>query len=740
MFHTFVNTPVLSTTVGADAGLPMQAPPGGAIACGPGSSHVINSPGQCNLGGNATATTESVSAATGVVQPAGTANTEAAVLPWHSPLASVYPEWSTGDLQLDQWLQLKMQSQEVFVKLAQIPVRDRRQLVSASRRKEDDIMNMTSYILGCIRKVHGGSPAALVRNAQHTGQQPHVGQMAAQARPPATPQQMLPGLALLPARQQQQSMSPTTATRDAQPQALSIAQPMAANGKLHLDPITLSPKPASNEPHVPERSQACNAPEWVRNAMNDSDKPSAFVAAVLQQLPPVLRTVLDGLQNPGLQYRLCFALVLDGSGWADPGPAMEALLRTYSVLAPGSQIETALGKAGGTLKLVLLHCCNGLGTSHLVMHAALRILATSRPGIEIDIVENFAFEIHKRTLSLQTALTEALGVAVQQVGDIALLPLLVQQSAPRWQQKKAVICFINSWPCKNTSRAAPMKDRPAGSGLHMQHSRKMWDIDNAMHVLQQMKTEAHYIAHMTEYPQCGNEAGEDTIDKIFGKAFVSNPSCYGGASRARNIRTSPSKLGLKMFHHPINPHAPIDGWTWCGNGEGMESKHPQLTLRSYITALMETQLYGTRQLEPWEANTLARMRMVHGTTGKVNYISRAFWLLWLGFDKTPVPEIADAQLPCLGNISLATGSPAKVDSPGCTTCGEKRYCKNCEELMQMLGQAWHVRSMTDVAAAWLDKMVARHCQNDLSVEWPTRPEAPPHTCGPHCEHNPRPGF
>ena len=185
-----------------------------------------------------------------------------------------------------------------------------------------------------------------------------------------------------------------------------------------------------------------------------------------------------------------------------------------------------------------------------------------------------------------------------------------------------------------------------------------------------MKTEAHYIAHMTEYPQCGNEAEEETIDEIFGKAFVSNPSCYLAASRARNIRTAPNKLDLKMYHHPIDPHAPIDGWTWCGNGEGSDAKHPQLTLRSYITALMETELYGTRQLEQWETNTLARMRIRHGTMGKIHYISRAFWLLWLGFNQTPVPEIADAQLPCLGNISLATGAPAKVDTPGSSTCGE----------------------------------------------------------------------
>ena len=273
----------------------------------------------------------------------------------------------------------------------------------------------------------------------------------------------------------------------------------------------------------------------------------------------------------------------------------------------------------------------------------------------------------------------------------------------------------------------------------MQHSRKMWDIDHAVHLLQQMKMESHFIAHMTDYPQCGNEAEEDMIDKLFGKAFVSNPACYGGASRARNMRTAPSNLDVKMYHHPIDPKAPIDGWVWNGNGEG-DNRHPQVTLRSYITVLIEIRLFETRELEEWELQTLRKMRMTRADTGAEHYVSRDFWLLWLGFNKTPVAKIAETQLPCLRCIHDATGQAGTADTPGVSSCGAKRYCANCETLCNMLGQAWHVRSMTDVAAAWLSKIAMRHCKNDTSVEWPDRPDVAPHTCGPHCEHNPRPGL
>ena len=149
--------------------------------------------------------------------------------------------------------------------------------------------------------------------------------------------------------------------------------------------------------------------------------------------------------------------------------------------------------------------------------------------MEIEIVENYAFEVDSSALKLQAALIQSLGIQVQQVGDIALLPLLAQQSAPRWAQLQAVVCFINSWPCKNTSRAAPFKDRPAGSGLHMQHSRKMWEIDHAMHALAETKINPHHIAHMAEHPQCGNKGDEATINKISGEPFVWNPQCHNSA-------------------------------------------------------------------------------------------------------------------------------------------------------------------------------------------------------------------
>jgi hypothetical protein len=386
-----------------------------------------------------------------------------------------------------------------------------------------------------------------------------------------------------------------------------------------------------------------------------------------------------------------------------------------------------------------LHCCNGLGTSHIVMQGALRILRTSRPDVKICIVDNFAFEVEEHALKMQSALLQVMGHPCVQVGGIEKLPLLVQQCGPRWLKSDVVVCFVNSWPCKNTSRAAPLKNRPEGSGLHMQHSRRMWDIDQGIFLLHNMQMVPHRIAHFTEYPQCGNAGEEAVVDRLFGKAFVSNPSCYRAANRARNMRTAPGNLEVKLYHHPIEPKGPLNGWTWCGNNKN-DDKFPQVTLRSYIVALVENEVYQSRELEEFEKQTLSRCRMRHEDGQRTAYISRDFWMLWLGFDQTPVPKIAADLLPCLGYVQVATGTAGVVNTCGVSMCCTDRYCKNCEQVLLMLGQAWHVQSMTDVAVAWLDKIIARHCLGDSSIDWFGRPPEPSHSCGPMCSENPRPGI
>ena len=285
-----------------------------------------------------------------------------------------------------------------------------------------------------------------------------------------------------------------------------------------------------------------------------------------------------------------------------------------------------------------------------------------------------------------------------------------------------------------------MPDRPAGSGLHMEHSRQMWPIDHAVVMLKQMGFPSDRLGHLTEYPQCGNAEEEGVVTKLFGQPIVANPKWYGAANRARKIRMSPATTdNIKRYHPNIDPAKPIGDWKWVGNGSGCAETFPVVTLRSHMIVLVEQLMFELRPLAEWEQTAVDRIKMQHVSTGEVRFISRAFWLLWLGFEGTPLPKIVDEIWPCFEHILAATGEQLAATSQDASACGAHRWCRNCEILFQHLGQAWHVQSLTDCAVGWLSRVLDYHVQGDRSVAWFDRPDEPAHQCGPFCPHNPKQG-
>ena len=165
MFHTFTGAPLQPCAASTAVSAPLLAAPGSESTMAPQTLQHAGAPAVFNSNMAAAASANCISSASAAAPAPATGCGGTAASPLSAGLADVYPEWSTGEVQLDTWLKLKMQSQEVFNKLASIPVRDRRQLVSACKHREGGIMNMTSYVLGCIRKVQSGSQAVAQRSA-----------------------------------------------------------------------------------------------------------------------------------------------------------------------------------------------------------------------------------------------------------------------------------------------------------------------------------------------------------------------------------------------------------------------------------------------------------------------------------------------------------------------------------------------------------------------------------------------
>ena len=636
------------------------------------------------------------------------------------PAPAIGPAWSTGRHDCDQWLVANIRDPMVFAELVTIPVGERRQLVSCTMKKNPPINSPDKWVMKCINNVQQKHSQTIVPRPQASPMNYVPGPPV--AWPDSIPKMQIPGAG---------ASSLVSSATILLPGPLRSAVPLpagTADGGVISCGVMLSDS----------NLRSAQQPPWVVQGLKHLEAHSAMLRTVCQVIEePVLQQFLA--MPPSWQLKVATALLLCASAWALPSTYVQEMMR----LLPAQRQATATprqidGGKPGELNIVLLLNCVGMGTGHLVVSAALRVLKKLHPDVAVNVVSVFSFEIDADALVVESALIKDMGVTASQLGDVAGLPQLITQCGLQWKTAGCFPLLLNSWPCKNTSRAASMPGRPDGSGLHMQHSRAMWPIAHA-HMILARQFGSSGFGHLTEYPQCGNAGEERTVDTYFGTAFENNPRVYNAANRPRRIRTSPSAHSIQQHHAMIDPHGPFDGWSWCGNGQQEVIKAPLVTLRSHLIRLAESTVFGDRVLQEFEVQALDRCRMRHADTGEIRLINRRFWLHWLGMAQSPIEKILDSLWPCLQSIHSASGMPAELIAGG-EPCGKSRWCMHCERCYEMLGQAWHLTSMADCLVAVIKQIIAKHVHHQEAVQFFDTPDHEPHMCGPSCVSNPKLGF
>ena len=345
--------------------------------------------------------------------------------------------WSTGMVHLDQWLQQHMMEDCVFDHLAQLPMAERRAWVGATMNRQSTILNVTKYILACCKKKSASPMGA-------PGGQAPLADMARAVRAVARPWRNEAGNVNARGWAGSYSLHGAAGTQLQQAVPQQTSMHIFGQGQQlvqHASPMFAQPAMPPAMPPAVVAGPEAEPPEWVKDAMVDVSKPSAFVSKVKAQLTPAQQTIVGSLPCAS-QHRLCFALVLLRSSWAEPGSAMEVLLRTYGQLLPEQGIGSQLAAVKKELRMVVLHCCSGIGTSHIVMQGAMRILATARPDVRCSVVESYSFEVDADALSVESGLITEMGLACSQLGSIDNLPVLLQQNGPRWLQMNLLVAFL----------------------------------------------------------------------------------------------------------------------------------------------------------------------------------------------------------------------------------------------------------------------------------------------------------
>ncbi len=640
-------------------------------------------------------------------------------LPTATPLSTTLTAavgWHANCPAEEQWFLASGVDPAVLEELATLSMKDRRQIMIGTMKKNPQYVD--SWVRKCVATAKEQSPYG----------RPEPYQVY---RPPPPP-------TVLPTPMLLHSLPPP-------PTPAMVHSPGGSSSTMGSPAQGISP--VRTEPALWAGSGGAvgQPPVWATQAYQNKDEPSQMLKLVMNQLDGPTTMALSFLPVK-LQLHVGMATIIAPTAWNNPTQHVQQCLKVINMLTPpavpASPAPTTEPPTGSTLKLVVLHCCVGIGTSHLVLNAAVALLRRSRPLVRIEIPEVYSFETDEQAKLMESSVAASLRMTYTPCGDVLNLPEVVRQKKGGWKAQGLRVLFMNSWPCKNTSKAARPRERPPGSGLHMEHSRAMWPIVEAMSNLRPEFSERE-LYHFTEYPECGNMGEEQTINEFFGEPLKHDTGYYK-VSRSRNVRSNPGPLAPVHNHAPHDPAMKEDEWSWKGNHDGNamreSSDYPTVVLRSFLPKLMTMAVFeGLSGLQHGERASLYSMKMVHGPTGEERYIGRAFWFRWLGHSATPIVAAANQHYPCLQWIISSTGGPCPQGVDGGESCGKQRYCSNCETLTRLLGQSWHFPSMVDGTTSLLEAIIDNTGATAAPGGRWVWPSGPTHKCGPSCPENPHKG-
>jgi hypothetical protein len=637
--------------------------------------------------------------------------------------ASFYPGspvWTTGSVQVDNAFGKLTIDHNILLQLGQLSVQERSTMITGTLKKNPSHPN--AWLNKCLSNSTRGSAGSA--NGVSQAQQP---------RRVASP--MMHGPPIKVCRLEQ---NPLPQAKQETPQASAVLPIVAV-----VHPVT----PPDVEEGIPifykipigPGASVC-MPEWVREGLLCIDDPQALLSQVCTRFDEQVGQSFFQ-HTPRLQVMMIVSLLFNAHMWTDVNAGMSQLLMLHDGALGNPEVAiVGLEEVKCVLQLIVIHNCSGVGTGFLVFHTALKMFATQFPGTEFKVVEEHSFEIDPVAMKVQQRVAELMSITVEFHPDVNELPDLISKNKQAWAGKK--LLMLNSFPCKNTSTASNFRDRESGSGFHMQHSRAVWPIIEAIsEALPEFGKGCSF--HLTEYPPCGNEGEESLMNKHFGQSVGVTTAYYRSAKRDRNIRTEPFNLELKYCSVPTDPSGSMDGWTWCGNrdhrGQLMHGTYPEVVLRSYIVKLTQDAMFKLESLGEGELKTLNSIKMMHAVTKDERFISRDFWYQWLGMLNTCIAKALDELFPCMVWIIKSAGVRSHFQGVG-EACGTSRWCRNCEQVFLHLGQAWHVPIMVDIAFALLKKISDVNRNNDvMNSSCRNVVKEVVHKCGPGCVHNPAPG-
>ena len=624
----------------------------------------------------------------------------APTMPSGSELPPSAPVWSTGVPQCDEWLTQNVLDAQLLNQFGEIPLRNRKNIVMKAITTPKQ--NPQAWIAGCVHnhRTREMERRLLAMPSPQTG-----------GGHGATPNgERLPG-----------GGGYTVA-----PPA-SVGTPQGSGGI-----SSTQTGPEAEDPAMTTWAEQV----WAEHSGNKSGMIRAVLATFSSsttsefvQLPPML------------QSSLATAWILARPCNGDAGEAVvQGWLRRYKRLqaipapvASGASPTIVDPSRIVSLQFIVVGCIAGF--QHTLIEGLCKLATLQRPK-RFNMLPVLCTAADVSTAPMLLAMQKREGaLEMEQAQDPTALATAVASKVSAWKQCEVKVVVVTTLPMMV---AASANTTDAQAILHTPGARHFWFAQGLVSRMMAVLGNQNVLDIVITPYDLGNPGTRDSIAKLVG-AVVPYTTPLSSARVAEealvfsNCKVSEQAASTPTMRLPSTV-GPIDGWECPGASVPELLSGPIAGFRT-LPALLTTRLFQERALTPEEETRIANTMMTHTPTAQTRSASRQFHNRWMGVEGLPFSTALDSCYPCHNWILAVVGEPPSDKVCG-ESCGQRRYCTQCEAVFTLCGDLPALHILYPRLTALLDAALRQWSGQELDA-WIARDIGPEvHACDASCPRNP----
>ena len=604
--------------------------------------------------------------------------------------AATQGAWTTGNVQMDDWMRNNIDDDALLLRFARIPVPERMDIAGAIMKRASSITNLTQYFAGCINKALN-KPQSRARPGPYraSGEVDDSG-----ARPPL-PSPLRSGSAAGAADSPVLTSTPTSP-------AASIADgwsfAMAAPSRRNSAASTASSQgrlPASL-PALPATSQIST---WAMEALKEAHNKSRFLSKVCRQLDTATCQELQSL-SPAWMYNIAMAVTLGCRNGVNANMAARQCLQSHADCgSPGLGSGLQRPPAQPVLHLIVVHFGAWHSFSQLALQTAMRFAASELQDVSVDVSEVHVFPSSEMAMKVEEAVVAAMQWRTKVWATAKeMVPLVIERS-PHWASQNAKVLFLTRQDMPSDQRSFTDL-MPPPTVLHGDAMHVFWRHLAAVRCIAKHTGNSN-IAQFFLTSSTLQESTEEPVRQWLGQTKCLDPLKYKAPLAAHKLYMSPDYPDPSCRCAAWDPTREVNGWRWAAGSQQPAADLPSYRMHGRILSLQRVVVFRERELLAEEMAALQMARAVHSSSGHNGYLPVELHASMTGCQDLPVAELMRQVSPCWGYVHPATGMAVSSDDSHGEVCGQFRWCAACEEIHEALFALPHLRQLSDNVAAWL---------------------------------------